>query len=684
MSSFGVTAVPGAPSPGRDVDDGLLSNINHQDELHTHKVHLPLDDPFFDAIETVAKDQDERSTSLIMEGKNCATEGEVDVLGIIAIVVFYLAVLLVGIYAGWKQKKKGLAQNEENVMLAGRDIGLFVGVLTMGATWVGGGFINGSAEEVYKSGLIWTQAPFGYGLSLFISGTFFAKTMRESEYVTMVDPFTQKYGKWGSLQAIPAAVSEIFWSASILGALGSTLQVILKVDQEASIISSAVIAVCYTLFGGLLSVSYTDVIQIFFIAIGLLLAIPYAIQNPAVANGTANVYRTKIEGTQTPAWYGEVAGKDWGVWIDYAFLLLLGGIPWQCYYQRVLSSKSAVRAQLLSYGGGVIALMFTGPAVMFGAIARETDWAMTDYTCGKINGKIHNTSIVVPLVLKYLTPSWVSFFGLGAISAAVMSSTDSSMLSASTMLARNVYKKVFRPNCSEKEVIWALWVLIVFNCVVATSLAIVYPSIYDLFVLCGDFVFVIVFPQLLLVIHWEKSNTYGSVISYFITLILRLLCGESKLGIPSTISFGKFSDPDWEACTGLAKKGDILCSVLYKNDVKGMEDCQYEACTGEMPFRTIVMLISLVLHLIISATTHHFFTNHKVDITKDFLNVFQKNHQTGEVSMRTSRHLKQSDSVDLNIPMDKLEVENKVFEQEQNMMKHRDEKNNSDTAAAAL
>ena len=31
-------------------------------------------------------------------------------------------------------------------MLAGRDIGLGVGVLTMGATWVGGGFLNGSAQ----------------------------------------------------------------------------------------------------------------------------------------------------------------------------------------------------------------------------------------------------------------------------------------------------------------------------------------------------------------------------------------------------------------------------------------------------------------------------------------------------------------------------------------------------------
>jgi high affinity choline transporter 7 len=41
----------------------------------------------------------------------------------------------------------------------------------------------------------------------------------------MIDPFTQKYGKWGALQALPAAVGEIFWSAAILSALGSTLQV---------------------------------------------------------------------------------------------------------------------------------------------------------------------------------------------------------------------------------------------------------------------------------------------------------------------------------------------------------------------------------------------------------------------------------------------------------------------------
>ena len=53
-------------------------------------------------------------------------------------------------------------------MLAGRNIGMFVGIFTMTATWVGGGYINGTAEIVFRDGLIWCQAPVGYALSLML------------------------------------------------------------------------------------------------------------------------------------------------------------------------------------------------------------------------------------------------------------------------------------------------------------------------------------------------------------------------------------------------------------------------------------------------------------------------------------------------------------------------------------
>lgn len=55
----------------------------------------------------------------------------------------------------------------------------------------------------------------------FIGGLLFARKMRDAGYVTMLDPFQQKFGeRMGGLLFIPALCGEIFWSAAILGALG--------------------------------------------------------------------------------------------------------------------------------------------------------------------------------------------------------------------------------------------------------------------------------------------------------------------------------------------------------------------------------------------------------------------------------------------------------------------------------
>lgn len=76
-----------------------------------------------------------------------------------------------------------------------------------------------------------------------------------------------------------------------------------------------------------------------------------------------------------------------------------------------------------------------------------TAWNETEYT-GPYPFTETETSMILPLVLQHLTPDFVSFFGLGAVSAAVMSSADSSILSASSMFARNIYKLIFRQRVS--------------------------------------------------------------------------------------------------------------------------------------------------------------------------------------------------------------------------------------------
>ena len=59
-------------------------------------------------------------------------------------------------------------------------------------------------------------------VNLLAGGTFFAKTMREKGYVTMIDPLQEKYSNWmGGLLYIPAFLGETMWTAAILGALGN-------------------------------------------------------------------------------------------------------------------------------------------------------------------------------------------------------------------------------------------------------------------------------------------------------------------------------------------------------------------------------------------------------------------------------------------------------------------------------
>ncbi|XP_038674966.1 high-affinity choline transporter 1-like [Scyliorhinus canicula] len=472
----------------------------------------------------------------------------INIAGAVSMASFYLLILTVGIWAAKRAKKaEGTYEGDrpEMVMIAGRKIGVVLGILTTTATWVGGAYINGTAEMVYRpdAGLVWTVAPWTSLLCLLIGGLFFAKKMRAEQYITMLDPFQLRYGKRiASLVFFPAIIGEIFWSAAILAALGTTSSVVLDLDKNLSVVISACVAMIYTLLGGLYSVAYTDVIQLGCIFFGLWLCVPFTMLNNAVTS----IKITAVKEVHQKPWLGKIDERFIGKWIDDLLLMVLGAIPWQAYFQRVLASSSIQNAQTLSIAGAFGGCIMGIPSVLIGSVAASTDWNQTSYGSESPYEK-NEAAMILPLVLRYLCPPYISIFGIGAIAAAVMSSTDSSLLSSSSMFTHNIYRKILRPKASEKEILYAMKTTILVVTILATTLALFTNTIYGLYALSADLVYVILFPQLVCVLYVPCVNRLGFVTGVLTAAVLRVAGGEPLFHFPAAIHFpgGYFQGGDY-------------------------------------------------------------------------------------------------------------------------------------------
>ena len=487
------------------------------------------------------------------------TDTDVAWLGFIAMMFFYGLIFFYGAYAASLHKSTDATE----LMLAGRSIPLYIAVFTMSATWIGGGFINGTAEYTASSGLIWVQAPWGYALSLIIGGLFFARKMRRFEFKTMLDPLSQRFGKRiSALLFLPALTGEIFWTAAILTALGTTFATVLGLDTPTAIVISALIAIIYTTLGGLWAVALTDVLQLLLLVIGLCLVLPYALAQVGSMDEVWEAYQIKKGAAATLIPSKAALGSYYWNWWDYALLLTFGGIPWQVYFQRVLSAKNEKTAMWLSIFAGFICILVAIPAVMIGMIGDVFDWQAAGLLAPP------DAASTLPHVVRYLTNPIVASLGLGAIAAAVMSSVDSSILSASSMASWNVYRPLVQPEISteklSKIIKRSIWII----GVAATLLALNINSVYELWFLCSDFVYCLLFPALFCALFDPKANSYGVMAGFIIAAFLRFGGGDAVLGIPIFLPYPMIED------------GVVL-----------------------FPFRTLAMLSGLLSILLVSRLT---------------------------------------------------------------------------------
>ncbi|KAK9541296.1 hypothetical protein VZT92_001353 [Zoarces viviparus] len=465
----------------------------------------------------------------------------VNIPGLIAMVFFYLLVLGVGIWASIKSKKeenKSAADKMEMALLGNRSIKKVVGVFTMTATWVGGCFIMGLSEMIYTPSMGLMSAVIlmaAYCFTFIFGGLVFIKPMRDNKYVTVLDPFQIKYGKaFTAIQSLGALLSDILWLAGSLISLGATLNVILDLPYSVSVWISTAVVIVYTLLGGLYSVAYTDIIQVILIFITMSVCLPFVLINP----NHVDITQTALNNTFQAPWIGKLERKFAWTAIDTFLYLTLGSLGTQAFHQRILSATSTSAARTACFVGSFTVIIFGIPPILIGAVAASTDWNLTSYGSPSPLER-GEAGMVMPIALNYLTPTFVAITGTGAISAAAMSSADSTLLSAASIFTCNIYKAMTQTtqNASQREIQWVIRATVVVAGLMGASLTNLKNSVMWMVFLANEVSYILIFSQLVCVLFFNISNFYGAVVGWSTGLVLRMLSGEPSLGVAPVIHF---------------------------------------------------------------------------------------------------------------------------------------------------
>jgi high affinity choline transporter 7 len=259
-------------------------------------------------------------------------------------------------------------------------------------------------------------------------------------------------------------------------------------------------------------------------------------------------------------------------------MLALGGIPWNCYFQRVLSCRSPRDAQAHSILAGLLTIGLTLPPLVLGLAATVYTWPAP-----LAASLAAQPADAVPMLFRHVTPYAAGVLGLMAIVGAVTSSFSSSILSASAMFSWNTCTRLLRPSLSFGQLKLIMRFTIAALGVAAAILALRVQSVQALWFFTSDLVFVLLFPQLVFALFDRRVNLAGSTAAFAVSLALRLGGGEPLFGLPPLIPYP-----------------EIAAAILPIDPA-----AWYDASTGALlfPFKTTAAAAGVLLLPVVSRLT---------------------------------------------------------------------------------
>lgn len=359
-------------------------------------------------------------------------------------IVIYMGVM---VFIGWYAFKR--TSNLTDYMLGGRSLGPLVTALSAGAADMSGWLLMGLPGAIYLNGLVEAWIAVGLTLGAYLNYILVAPRLRvythvSGDAITIPSYLESRLKDKSRLLRIASGIIILifftFYVSSGMVAGGKFFLSSFGLDYHIGLLIVSAVVIFYTLFGGFLAVSYTDVVQGIVMFVALLLV-------PIVGIFLTGGF------TETTTSIREVNPELLNFISGASFLGILSAVAWGLGYfgqphiivrfMAISSVKEVKKARRIGIGWMLLSLFGAVATALIGiAYYHQNSMKLADpETVFIVLGQI----IFHPLIAGIM---------LAAVLAAVMSTISSQLIVTSSALIEDLYKGIVKADASDKHYVF--------------------------------------------------------------------------------------------------------------------------------------------------------------------------------------------------------------------------------------
>ena len=428
------------------------------------------------------------------------------------VIAYLLVTIAIGLYAAKRVK------NSADFAIAGRKLPLVMIVTTTFATWFGSETVLGIPAKFVSSGLGGVvEDPFGAGTCLILVGIFFAARLYRMNLMTISDYYRERFGRVVEVVcSLIIMLSYLGWVSAQVTALGLVFNVLSAgaISVPTGMVIGVVSILAYTLFGGMWSVAITDFIQMIILVSGLAILAVFA---GNLAGGADKVVALATSKDLFKFW-PEPSFKEIVFFFAAAITMMLGSIPQQDVFQRVMSANSESAATKGPVIGGVFYILFAFVPMFLVASALII---MPEETAALLKD---DPQKVLPTLVLTQMPFVMQVLFFGALLSAIKSTASATLLAPSVTFVENIWRQ-FRPHMGDRQELRTMRVTVL----VFSALVLLYAirmqgtSIYEMVSGAYQVTLVGAFIPLVFGLYWDRATTQGAIFSIVLGILTWVL-----------------------------------------------------------------------------------------------------------------------------------------------------------------